>query len=97
MTSRFEGMPLVLLEAMNAGVAPITFDYEFGPSDIITDGVNGLLVTNRDENEMADKLLDLIKNDDKRHSIAVRAMERISDYSAPSIARRWIEKFNSLS
>lgn len=97
MTSRFEGMPLVLLEAMNAGVAPITFDYEFGPSDVITDGVNGLLVTNRDENEMADKLLDLIKNDDKRHSIAVRAMERINDFSAPSIARRWIEKFNSLS
>ena len=97
MTSRFEGMPLVLLEAMNAGVAPITFDYEFGPSDIITDGVNGILVTNGDENEMTDRLLDLIKNDNKRHSIACRAMERIKDFSAPSIARRWIEKFNSLS
>lgn len=97
MTSRFEGMPLVLLEAMNAGVAPITFDYEFGPSDIITDGVNGILVTNGDENEMSAKLLDLIKNNDMRHSIGTAAMKRIKDFSAPSIARRWIEKFNSLS
>lgn len=96
MTSRFEGMPLVLLEAMNVGVVPISFDYEYGPSDIITDGVNGVLITNKDEDEMAQKLLNLINDNDNRHHMATQATIRIKDFSAPSIAGQWIEKFNEL-
>ena len=44
LTSRMEGLPLVLLEAMSVGCIPIAYDMPYGPADIIVDGVNGYLV-----------------------------------------------------
>src|SRR5699024_4904288 len=44
LTSISEGQPLVLLEAMAAGCIPIAYDIDYGPSDIITDGINGFLI-----------------------------------------------------
>lgn len=44
LTSRFEGQPLSLLESMGHGCPPVSYDINYGPSDIITDGENGFLV-----------------------------------------------------
>ena len=44
LTSRSEGLPLVLVEAMAAGCLPIAYDIRYGPSDLIRDGRNGFLV-----------------------------------------------------
>jgi poly(glycerol-phosphate) alpha-glucosyltransferase len=52
-TSETEGTPLVLLEGMAAGCIPIACDIRYGPSDLITDGVNGFLIPDGDVTAMA--------------------------------------------
>ena len=48
LSSRWEGLPLTLLEAMSAGMAVVSFNTPTGPADVIEDGRNGLLVTTAD-------------------------------------------------
>lgn len=53
LTSRSEGFPLVLVEAMAAGCIPIAYDIRYGPADLIRDGKNGLLVPSGDVDALA--------------------------------------------
>lgn len=56
LSSRNEGYPNVLIEAMSAGCACLAFDCETGPSEIIENGVNGLLIKNGDISTLADAI-----------------------------------------
>jgi len=60
-TSRFEGMPMVLLEAM-ALSKPIVATSVGGVSEVVKDGFNGMLVNSRDPEDVAKALLELISN-----------------------------------
>ncbi|MDO7537550.1 glycosyltransferase family 4 protein [Acinetobacter pittii] len=61
MSSRFEGLPMVLLEAQSFGLPLVAFNCNTGPSDIIENGVNGYLVESLNVSELANKLLDMSK------------------------------------
>ena len=52
LTSRHEGLPMVLIEAMSQGMACIAYDCVSGPSEIISHGENGLLVSDQNKDEM---------------------------------------------
>ena len=66
MSSRYEGMPMVLLEAMSYGLPLVSFDCPCGPKDIIKDGKNGFLIKFGNTNEMAEKINYLIENENER-------------------------------
>lgn len=90
LTSVYEGQPLVLLEAMAVGCIPIAFDIQYGPSDIITDGVNGFLVPDGDTAAMAEKI-QLLQQMSDREVTAMRkaAVKRAKDFAPVEITRRW--------
>ncbi len=69
LSSRYEGMPNALIEAMAAGTACISTDCKFGPSELINDGKNGLLIPVDDVRTLSEKILFLIKNDSARESL----------------------------
>jgi glycosyltransferase involved in cell wall biosynthesis len=64
MPSRSEGFPNALCEAMISGMACISFDFIAGPSDLIIDGQNGLLVKEGDVSLLAQKIDMLIEDEE---------------------------------
>jgi len=76
LTSTSEGSPLVLAEAMSRGCIPIAYDVPYGPSDLIVDGVDGLLVPDGDRAAAAAAVATLVAmapNDRERMREAARA------------------------
>ena len=89
LSSRFEGFPLVLLEAMAAGLAVVTFDCPTGPDEIVTDGDNGLLVPPQDVPAFARALDRLMRDEALRLRLAAAAAPSVLRYSAMDVGRRW--------
>ncbi len=69
LTSRYDGYPVALLEAMAAGIAVVSVDCDSGPREIIRNGVNGLLVDNS-EIALREGLLKLLQDTPLRERLA---------------------------
>lgn len=93
MSSRFEGFPLVLGEAMSCGLPCISFDCPYGPRDIITDGEDGILVENGNIEALAKALEKLIKDVDLRQSMGERAISNVSRFDSNTIMQQWEQLF----
>lgn len=89
LSSRFEGLPMVLIEAMNAGCCCVSFDCMTGPNEIIRDGVSGILVKDQDLSEMTSKLRMVMADEDYRHNIANNSLSSITGYDTDRIVKRW--------
>lgn len=96
LTSLFEPFGLVLPEAMSCGLPVVAFDCPYGPADIITDGVDGFLVKNRDINEFANRVCQLIEDKDLRVRIGLAAVKSSQRYRADVVMPKWKELFESL-
>lgn len=96
MTSHYEGLPMVLIEAMSHGVPPVAFACKCGPRDIIDDGVNGLLVDEGDTAGMAQALAALMKDEERRRKMSEEALKITEKYNEETIMRQWMELFEQL-
>jgi glycosyltransferase involved in cell wall biosynthesis len=89
LSSRFEGLPNALLEAMAEGTACVSFDCTAGPRELITHGGNGWLVPPEDVDGLAAALDTLMRDDALRACLATRAREVCNLYSVGEILRQW--------
>ena len=96
MSSRYEGMPLALIEAMSSGLACVSFNCPNGPSDIINDGTDGFLAKNGDINDLTTKIEYLICNESLRSQIGIRAKQNIERYSPDAIMQQNILLYNKI-
>lgn len=94
LTSRAEGFPLVVQEAMAAGVPVISYDCASGPREIVTHDVNGLLVAPDSRAGLAAALLRLTTDTDLRRRLGEGAHQSATAYAAPAIAERWLGIFS---
>lgn len=96
MSSRFEGFPNTLVEAMMYGVPVVSFDCDTGPRDIIHHGVNGLLVARDDVPRLGVAMDQLMVDDKLREQMAIAATEVKARYALEKIGDRWGMLFGEL-
>lgn len=97
LTSCYEPFGLVLPEAMSCGLPVVVFDCPYGPADIITDGVDGFLIKNKNIEEFADKVCMLIENEELRRRLGKAGVLSSQRYRADNIMPQWKNLFNQLS
>ena len=93
LSSDFEGLPLVLGEAMACGVPCVSFDCGPGISEIIRDGEDGIVVPHHDVAALAEGLCRLIEDEQLRGEMGRRARENIR-FAPEEIMRQWHELFD---
>lgn len=96
MSSRFEGFPNALVEALAHGLPAVSFDCDTGPRDIIRSEVDGLLVPGNDVVKMTAALARLMGDADLRARYAERAVEARERFSMGKIAKMWEELFDKV-
>lgn len=89
LSSRKEGLPMALIEAMSLGCAVIACDCEHGPADIIEHGVDGLLVPPDDVDALATALHALLDDDERRLALAQRAVGVRERFTIEAVSARW--------
>lgn len=94
MTSRYEGFPMVMLEALSQGLPLVSFNCECGPSEIIEEGVNGYLVNPDDTVTFADRINFLIENPGARKEMGAASSRLAEQFSEESIIARWHQLFS---
>jgi glycosyltransferase involved in cell wall biosynthesis len=97
LSSRFEGLPMVLLEAMSTGLAVAAFDCPTGPREVIDPGVDGLLVPAEDIGALAAALNQLIEDPARRRAMGAAAFETSRQYFMPVIRDAWEEFLSALA
>ncbi|MGD0294053.1 MAG: glycosyltransferase family 4 protein [Terracidiphilus sp.] len=91
LSSRFEGLGFVLIEAMICGAACISFDCQNGPREVIRNGVNGLLVPAERVDDLASAMVKLGENPMLRQRLGSAARSVSRPFSEPRVAARWHE------
>jgi glycosyltransferase involved in cell wall biosynthesis len=89
LASRHEGFPNVLLEAMMQGIPTVAFDCQFGPAEIIRDGVDGRLVPAGDVDALGAAMRQLLADSDERERMGIRAREVGERFSLETVGRAW--------
>jgi glycosyltransferase involved in cell wall biosynthesis len=97
MPSRREGFGMVLVEAMECGLACVSFDCPTGPRNIISDNVNGVLVPPQDTEAMAQALQSLIGDPEHLRRLAEAGSRSAKDYALTLITTRWVTLFGVVS
>ena len=96
MTSLYEGLPMVLLEAQAAGLPIVAMACKCGPRDVVTDGVDGFLVAEGDTGAMAVKLRHLMEDDGLRSRMGQAALKASDRFDETLIMEKWVRLFNGL-
>ena len=89
--SLWEGLPMVLLEAMAAG-CPIVATDVGGNNMAIQNGINGSLVPTKSVQHLADEIINLLKNKERRIEYATKSLEIFNDKFSASVMTKKYER-----
>src|SRR5690606_30666367 len=96
MTSRYEGLPMVLLEGQVCGLPLVSYACKCGPKDIIQDGKNGYLIKEGNIKGFAEKLILLMERSDLRVQMGKESKIKSKNFTEAIIMKKWLDLFNSL-
>ena len=95
-TSLFEPFGLVMPEAMSCGLPVAAYNSPYGPSEIISDGVNGFLIKPRDNDGFADRICQLIMDEESRKQMSNNAVKSAQCFKADIIMPQWKRLFEKI-
>lgn len=94
MSSRFEGLPMVLIEANSYGLPIVSFNCLTGPSEVVENNVSGLLAAPENIDELAEKLKYMIKHRSERIKFSKAAYDSSPKFKLDNIIKQWEELIN---
>jgi GalNAc-alpha-(1->4)-GalNAc-alpha-(1->3)-diNAcBac-PP-undecaprenol alpha-1,4-N-acetyl-D-galactosaminyltransferase len=95
LSSRFEGFPMSLCEAMACGLAVIATDCLSGPREIITEGIDGILVAVEDVDSLATGLDTLMSDPAKRYQLALAAPQILDRFGLERVMKMWSDEIEA--
>ena len=95
-TSLFEPFGLVIVEAASCGLPVVAFDCPYGPAEILTQGVDGYLIKDRNQKMFVEKVCSLIDDPLSRGQMGRAAIETSYKYLPSNILPMWKQLFDEL-
>ena len=96
LSSRFEGLPGVLIAALGCGIPAISFDCPSGPAEIIHDGVDGLLIPAEDTDAFIAAMDKLMRDEPLRKQMGAKAVEARERFGLDRAVQEWEKLFKTL-
>ena len=96
LTSRFEGLVLVILEAKSYGLPIVSFNCDCGPDEMIKNNVNGYLIDNFEVEKMCNKIYDLLCNEEKCLQFSKNSNLGMENFNENTIIKEWDRLFKEL-
>ena len=94
MTSYYEGLPMVLLEAKSWSIPAIAYNCPTGPSEIITDKIDGFLIPDNDQAKFVEKLNSLASSPELRYYLRANTLETHRKFDPERIKALWLQLIN---
>lgn len=94
--SRYEGQSMTLIEGQACGIPTVAFDFKYGAKDIITNGYNGILVSQGDKNKFSEAIIQMISSENLRQEFGIHAIKVGTQYYRKQIFPKWIKLIEQL-
>ena len=88
-------MPMVLLESLACGTPIISWDYASGPSEIITNKQNGLLIKNQDADLLIEAMNLFVSDNNLYLHCKENAVSSVKPFSLETIGNKWLNLFKN--
>lgn len=89
LTSRYEGLPMTLLETKPYQLPLVSFDIKTGPRECIIDKFNGYLIPENDIDQMINSINTLIETPNLLLELSNHALDNIEDFKLSQIIKHW--------
>lgn len=95
LSSKYEGFPMVILEALCLGIPAVSFDCESGPSEMIQNNFNGILVQNQNFTELTNKLNIFVEDEILYQNCKNNASLSVLKFQSNVIVKQWLQLLNN--